>query len=592
MKNPFENYFNDIEKRIHEVYDLAKEARKKGLDPKDIVEIPLALNLAQRVLALVGTMYPQIINDDIEKRIKELEKEYGFLDPAVCLKIAEEIAKEKFCKFRSFEEAMDAGIRIAFGYLTLGVVAAPLEGYTHFTVKKTREGKDYIAAYYSGPIGGAGRSAASISLLIVDYLRELFGFSKYDPTEEEIKRMITEIYDRHTRITNLQYLPSEKEIEFLVRNIPIQIDGDPTEEREVSNFKDLPRIATNRIRSGACLILGEGIAQKAPKTLKALNKLRKDGFKLKDWDFLEKFVDFQRKMAETKKVEKASGTYIQDAVAGRPILGHPSRSGAFRLRYGRGRTSGYSATSISPITMLALEEFIGIGTQLKLEKPTKASSMSSCDSIDGPILLLNDGSVTQPRTEEDFRKIKKNVKRILYLGDILISYGDFYNRNYPLLPPGYCPEWWFVELEEALKSKPNTEIEKIKPKHWNEKITLDNAIKISNISDVSLHPDFIFFWSQINNEELLSLLNWFIEGKIVENKLLLPYESINKEKYRSAKEALEIIGAEHNVGVSDVLLDKEVWKTIFSNFSSDDINFKDDLKKMIEKLNNFQGTVL
>jgi len=592
MKNAFENYFNDIEKRIHEVYDLAKEARKKGLDPKDIVEIPLALNLSQRVLALVGTMYPQIVNDEIEKRIKELEKEYGFLDPAVCLKIAEEIAKEKFCKFRSFEEAMDAGIRVAFGYLTLGVVAAPLEGYTHFTVKKTREGKDYVAAYYSGPIGGAGRSAASISLLIIDYLRELFGYAKYDPTEEEIKRMITEIYDRHTRITNLQYLPSEKEIEFLVRNIPIQIDGDPTEEREVSNFKDLPRIATNRIRSGACLILGEGIAQKAPKTLKALNKLRKDGFTLKDWDWLEKFVNFQRKIAETKKVETSSGTYIQDAVAGRPILGHPSRSGAFRLRYGRGRTSGYSATSINPITMRALEDFIGIGTQLKLEKPTKASSMSSCDSIDGPIILLNDGSVIQPRTEEDFLKIKKNVKKILYLGDILISYGDFYNRNYPLLPPGYCPEWWFVELEEALKSKPNEDIEKIKPKHWSEKITLDNALKISNVLDVSLHPDFIFFWTQINKEEFLSLLKWFVEGKIVEDKLLLPYESINKEKYKSAKEALEVLGAEHNVGLSDILLDKEIWKAIFSNLDSNEINFKDDLKKIIEKLSNFQGNVL
>ncbi|MEK6820246.1 MAG: DNA polymerase II large subunit, partial [Nanoarchaeota archaeon] len=265
-----ENYFQELERKVKVVYDVAEQARKKGLDPQSKVEVPLATSLAERVAGLISTIYPQLNNPQLINRIKELEKEYGSLEPAICFKIAEEIAKEKLCKFKSLLEGIDAGLRIAFAYLTLGVVAAPLEGYTHLKLKKTKTGEDYFSAYFSGPIGGAGRTAASIFLIIVDYLRETFGYAKYDATEEEVKRAVTEIYDRHERVSNMQYLPCEKEIEFLVRNLPIQLDGDPTEEKEVSNYKDLERIETNRIRSGFCLILGEGIAQKAPKALKAL----------------------------------------------------------------------------------------------------------------------------------------------------------------------------------------------------------------------------------------------------------------------------------------------------------------------------------
>ena len=63
-----------------------------------------------------------------------------------------------------------------------------------------------------------------------------------NPTEKEIKRCYTEITDYHERITNLQYFPSQKETEFLMSNLPIEISGDESEKFEVSNYKDLPRI--------------------------------------------------------------------------------------------------------------------------------------------------------------------------------------------------------------------------------------------------------------------------------------------------------------------------------------------------------------
>ena len=71
---------------------------------------------------------------------------------------------------------------------------------------------------------------------MIDYLREVFGYGKYDPTEEEIKRGVHESYEYHERINNLQYLPTEKEIEFLMRHLPIQVSGDPSEDREVYNI--------------------------------------------------------------------------------------------------------------------------------------------------------------------------------------------------------------------------------------------------------------------------------------------------------------------------------------------------------------------
>jgi len=594
-------YFKEIENKTRIAYSVAEQARKKGLDPKSVVEIKIAMNLAQRAIGLIASKYPQIQSEKIESRIKELEKEHGFLDHVVCIKIAEEVANEKYCKFTSKEEAIDAGFRLAFAYYTLGVVAAPLEGYTHFELKKTREGKDYFSVYYSGPIGGAGRTAASFSIFLIDYLRNKFGYAKYDPSEVEVKRAVTELYDFHERVTNLQYLPSPEEIEFLYRNIPIQLNGLPTAEREVSNYKDLERIETNRIRGGFCLILGEGIAQKAPKLLKIINKLKKKGYELKDWDFLEKFVKLQEERIEKKK-KVATATYIQDAVAGRPIFGHPSWSGAFRLRYGRCRFSGYSAAAISPVTMKVLDNFIAVGTQLKLEKPGKAAAITICDDIDGPIVKIDDGSVIKIKTIEQAEELRDKIKEIVYIGDILITYGDFLNRNHFLLPCGYNPDWWFTELKEIvvkygdpekLAGKSSEELEKIQNilKNINKNdVSFENTIEISNLFDLPLHSDFIFYWSQIDFEQFISLLEWLSESDIKEGKLNLPYETHKREKLIKAKRALELLGIEHKVTTANVVIDSVETKALTANLNLNIKNFSQDSKKLLEIAKREKGS--
>ena len=364
--NP-QQYFINVERSLKKVYDVANEARAKNLDPVNKVEIPLARSLAEKVVALISTIYPQMEGSGIADRILELEKEFGKLNMAVSFKIAEEVARQKYCKFSRLLEAIDAGIRIGFAYTTLGVVSSPIEGYTGIKLGKTRDNKDYFVASFSGPIRSAGTTASCVVLMLIDYLREMFGYEKYDPTEEEIKRYVAENYDYHEFITNLQYLPTVEEATFLAKNLPIQIAGDPTEKLEVSNYKNLPRVETNFLRGGMCLIFSEGVAQKAKKGLRLLKELKTKGFKSTGFDFLEDYV----KLHERREVGKTddSPTYIQDLVAGRPVFGHPSKSGAFRFRYGRGRTSGFSATSLHPATMGITDSFIAIGTKLKIEKP-------------------------------------------------------------------------------------------------------------------------------------------------------------------------------------------------------------------------------
>ena len=314
-----EQYFKDFEVRVKEIYGVAEEAKKIGLDPSSKVEIPLARSMAEKVVGLISSLYPQLMDSGIEKRILELEDMWGKMNVSVAFKIAEEIAKQKYCKFGSLLEAIDAGIRLGFAYITLGVVSSPIEGYTKLALGKTRDGKEYFKAFFSGPIRSAGTTASCVVLMLIDYLREIFGYAKYDPTDEEIKRYYIENYDYHTRVTNLQYMPTEDEANFLSKNLPIQIAGDPTEKREVSNQKNLERVETNFLRGGMCLMFSEGLAQKAKKGLRLLKSVKEKGFSSSGWDFLEDYVKLQEQREKGIKKDETP-TYIKDLVAGRPIF--------------------------------------------------------------------------------------------------------------------------------------------------------------------------------------------------------------------------------------------------------------------------------
>jgi DNA polymerase II large subunit len=543
-----EEYFHNLVEGVRKEYEVAELARSKGLDPVKKVEIPLAMSLAEKVVGLISTVYPQLGDENskiISQRILDLEKEYGQLDSCVPLKIAEEIALEKYCKFESQLQAMDAGIRIGFAYVTLGVVSSPIEGFTGLKVCKTHNGKEYLSANYSGPVRSAGGTGAAFSLVIIDHLRELFGYSKYDPDEKEIRRFFTEITDYHERINNLQYFPTEEEIIFLAKTIPIEISGDPSEDKEVSNYKDLPRIETNFIRGGMCLVFAEGLAQKAAKIARMVKNARGKGFKLTDWDFLDGYIELHKK--REKGTKDTVATYIKDLVAGRPVFGHPSRSGSFRFRYGRSRVAGFSATSIHPATMFLSNNFLSNGNQLKIERPTKGCIVTSCDIIDGPIVKFKNGSVKKISDIEEAKKAYRDVEEIIYIGDILFPLGDVMNRNAELLKPGYVEEWWKLELDKKLEISG----EHLVVDEYN--LSLLQAIELSKRYSLPLHPSYIFYWSQIKKEDFIALLGW-VSSAVWNGKLVLPYSTQDRENFKIAKRALELIGADHEVILDNVVI--------------------------------------
>ncbi len=552
-----ETYFKKLEKGVHEVYDLANEARSKGLDPTTKVEIPLAMSMAEKVVGLISTIYPQMEGTNIANRILELEKTWGKLNPAICLQIAEEIAKQKFCKFATLLEAIDAGVRTGFAYITLGVVSSPIEGLTEIKIMKTREGKEYLAPFFSGPVRSAGGTGAAFSLVIVDHLREIFGYEKYDPSEDEIKRVVTELQDYHERITNLQYMPTDEETEFLARHLPVQVCGEPTEKLEVSNYKNLGRIESDFIRGGVCLVIGEGVAQKAPKIKRYVDALRKKGFKLSAWDFLKDYIELHEKRDSGETDD--SPTYIKDLVAGRPVFGHPSRSGTFRFRYGRGRNSGFSSAALHPATMAISDGFIAIGTQMKIEKPTKGCAVTSNDLIEGPIVKLFSGSVKKIKNKEEAKKIYPDVEEIIYLGDILFPFSDLSNRNAYLIKPGYVEEWWNLDLRKKGVDISSLDVYDV---------DFEKAFEISKNHSVPLYPKFIFYWTEISKEQFEGMIDW-IKYSRVEKKLILPFNKTEQEKFVSGKRALELLGVEHDVTIENVVLNKENTKVLFANLGID-----------------------
>ncbi len=574
-----QKYFENLKKEVDKIYSIMNKARSKGYDPVEKVEIPLAMNMAEKVVGIISTIYPQMENSEIAGRILELEKEYGKLDTTVSFKIAEEVAKQKFCKFESLLQAMEAGIRIGFAYQTIGVVSSPIEGFTGLKIRNTKDGKEYIEASFSGPIRSAGTTASVICLMIIDYLRELFGFAKYDPTEDEIKRVWTELEHFHDRITNLQYMPLEEEALFLARNMPIQVAGDPSEKLEVPNYKNLERVDTNYLRSGFCLVMAEALAQKAAKGFRLYNKVKENGVNANGFNFIKEYIELHEKLtsAGVKKKREGVPVYIKDLVAGRPVFGHPSRSGGFRFRYGRGRVSGFSAVSLHPATMAITDGFIATGTQLKIEKPTKGCVTTVCDSIEGPIVKLKNGSVRQIKTLDEARKIYSEVKEIIYLGDILFPFSDLANRNSNLIKAGYVEEWWELDLEKAGEKLENC---------FN--LSFEKAIELSKKYDVPLYPKFIYYWTEISKDEFFGLLDWF-KHSWFEEKLILPFNKIEQEKFVLGKRALELLGVEHEVTIENVVLNEENSKILFSNlginFNSEEKRFlKEEIEDLIKKI--------
>ncbi|RLI70447.1 DNA polymerase II large subunit, partial [Archaeoglobales archaeon] len=525
--NEIKDYHSSLFDALNEAYEIAKAARSKGYDPSLDVEIPIARNMAERVEKLIGLK-------GLANRILELE-EKGVEREEMCFKIAGEIVDGKFGEFDK-EKLIDLAIRTSVAILTEGVVAAPIEGIAKVRIDKNFDGSQFLRIYYAGPIRSAGGTAQVISVLVGDLVRRKLGLDRFKPTEEEILRYIEEI-PLYKKVANLQYLPSDEEIRLIVSNCPICIDGEPTEDAEVSGYRNLPRVETNRVRGGMALVIAEGVALKAPKLKKMVDELKLNG-----WEWLEKLI--KKGVKEDRDAKpKPKDKYLSDIVAGRPVFSHPSRKGGFRLRYGRARNSGFATVGINPATMVILGNFIAIGTQLKVELPGKAGGVVPVTSIEGPTVRLKNGDVVKINTIKDAMKYKDEVDKVLDVGEILINYGDFLENNHPLLPSSYVYEWWIQEVKHKI------------PKGDYRKIGEDEALKLCDEYNIPLHPDYTYLWHDISVEEYNYLRDSIpkakIEGKYGKSFLVIDYDA-------KIKEILEKLLLEHKIRDGKIVIER--WK--------------------------------
>ncbi|MHC1625061.1 MAG: DNA polymerase II large subunit, partial [Methermicoccaceae archaeon] len=547
----YEDYFETLEEEFQRALDVASKARKKGFDPEITVEIPPARGIAERVENLL-----QI--PGVAHHITELSKNFNSRE-RVALELGLDIAMGKVAKYDSPVQALEDGVRAAVALLTEGAVSAPLEGIAKVDIGKNDDGTTFVRIYYAGPIRSAGGTAQAMSVLVADYIRRNIGINRYIPRGEEVERYVAEI-PAYRQVVSLQYLPAEDEIRTIVQNCPICIDGEGTEKVSVEGFSDLERVSTPMIRGGMALVIAEGIALKARKLKKLVSMLKLDG-----WGFLDELVhDSTGDDTEESVSVEPRMKYMQDMLAGRPVFSHPMAKGGFRLRYGRSRNTGLAAIGVHPATMFILEEFLATGTQMKIERPGKAGAVAPVDSIDGPTVLLDDGSVLRIDTITQAKQLKNRIIKILDVGEVLISYGDFLENNHVLVPAAYCTEWWALELEQKIKERGDETLSELKnPEDIDEK----RAWELCEKYGVPLHPRYTFMWHDVSCDDILFLRDFihkfgteppfesdgFDRAKHILEELLVFHRL--KEKTLSIEHAYtlsKVLGLEREVLPSDI----------------------------------------
>ncbi len=536
MGEGLEAYRRAMTERFNELLEIARRARAKGLDPELEPESGLASDVASLVEGMTGP-------PGVAKRIRELSDEME--KDELAFKIAEEIATGRLFQ-GSDEERAEQALRTALAILTEGVTAAPVQGISAVRIKRNPDGTRYLAIYYAGPIRSAGGTDQAITVVLGDFVRRLLGLDRYKPTEEEARRFVEEIRLYEREVARFQYNVPDKEIIRAVMNLPVEINGVPTDPVEVSFFRDLPRIETNRLRGGALLVLNDGLIGRAKKVLKVVEKLGLDG-----WEWLR----------DVGAEEGGSGEGILDEViAGRPVLSTPDRPGGFRLRYGRSRNTGLAAVGVHPALMVLLHGFVAVGTQLKLEVPGKGGIAMPVDSIEPPVVMLKDGTVLRVETAEEARAIVRDVERILFLGDLLISYGDFLYSNKELLPSGYVEEWWAQEVKKAIEKRFGGDVSRASEAVGVEERLLSSmlekplevkpdaaaAVRISRALGVPLHPRYTYFWHLVRADDVLALRKW-AKGAEVERDHDGVVCSIRGEADARIKTILERLCIPHSV---------------------------------------------
>ncbi|MGQ9514623.1 MAG: DNA polymerase II large subunit [Thermoproteota archaeon] len=547
-----EEYTSSLLNSLHECYRLAMEAKSKGIDPEKEVESKIVYSQAEAMEYLVGL-------PGLAKRMRELVAEVPAAQ--IPFRLAEEIVYGKFGHLEPEKAALTA-IRAALAILTPpGTTAAPMEGIVDVKIKKNEDHSPYLAIYFAAPMRSAGGTEQAVAVLLADFIRRTLKLEKYRATENEVNRFVEELRIYEREVGRFQYRVSDDQIRYVYQNLPVEVTGVQSDKTEVTLYRNLPRVETNKLRGGALRVLNDGIVGRRNKVLKYVSEIGLTG-----WSWLENVTASARQ-------EK----YLGEVIVGRPVLSFSDRFGGFRLRYGRCRNTGLASMGIHPATMIITDNFLAVGTQIRVEKPGKSGTIVPVNSIEPPIVKLLDGSVVRVDSIEKAEQVKEKITSVLFLGDLLISVGEYLENNIPLDKSSYVEEWWSEELNRAISKFDATEVaiktgvslyrlQTLIDKPLSEKPSLDEAIKISINLSIPLHPSFLFFWNNVSIEEILYLREILERAKPAQGGGVELHESFTE----SAKIILEKLCVPHRMNGKVIFIGPEEYKLLrFTLFSRD-----------------------
>lgn len=540
MPPAYKRYFTELEDKLNELYEIARIARAKGLDTSLEPDSKITTDIAERIEKLIGPK-------GITERMRELE---GMDRREMSFQIAREITLGRFGAMEK-EQAADQAIRTSLAIMTEGVTIAPIQGIPKIKIKQNPDRTEFLSLYFAGPIRPAGGTAQALTLVIADVVRRTLQLDKWQPSEDTVNRFIEEVRLYERTVRRFQYHVTDEDLELAMKSIPVEATGVSTDPYEVSNYRDVEGIETNRLRGGALIVVVDGVVGRARK----LHGIC-EGIGIEGWDWLTKLG--QKKTDENGKKD-AGSAFMDDVIVGRPVFAFPNRVGGFRLRYGRARTTGLAACGVHPATMIALNGFMNTGLQFRIELPGKSAAICPVDSIEPPIVKLKDGSVVRVETEKQAYEVYDQIDKILFNGDVLLNAGDFLQNNKSLLPSGYDEEQWTFDLEKAVSDlgeekflqDSGVSLERVN------KFILDNfaypstseALSLTRVN-VPMHPRYTFDWSKVSLDQLINLRN-----SLAENWSENQFEYvINKEN----KETLEYLLIPHRVIGDKVVFDEQI----------------------------------
>jgi len=534
MPDYYSDYYSNLSTETYSIFEHAASAKSTLVDSSGIIEPKIAFDLADRV----AKMHEIDIADPLREILKINGKELS------ALILAKEIALGKYSlPDASLEDKLDLAVRVGLAIITEGVTIAPLQGISEVKIKKNKDGTDYLSVSIAGPMRSAGGTESAVTLLIADHVRKIAGLSKFQANsfDDETGRFVEELRIYEREASSFQFHILDEDIEHVISNLPVELAGVDTDPYEVVNHKGMTRIKTDRVRGGALRVLNDGLIGRSKKLLKRIEMYNLDG-----WEWLGDL----KGAVQTGDAEDPAAKRMREVITGRSVLSMPNKLGGFRLRYGRACNTGFAAVGFHPVVAEILDHTIAVGTQVKCDLPGKGATVAFVDSIETPTVRLLNGDVVKIRDVKHGIEIKNKIEKILHLGDILITFGDFLENNAHLIPSGYVEEIWIEELKQIIsKSEPkNQYLEQFLTKLP----SVEEALKISIDFQFSLHPHYLYYWDKISSEELLQLLQPinFNEKKI--------------EYSIKIKKILEKLGTPHKVANQSIVLENDEAKIFFN----------------------------